>query len=51
MVKTRNYKLVLTLINVQGKPADKIVAGIYLGRFSQMLISHFDEDIETINLS
>lgn len=42
--------LELVLVSPHATPLVPIVRGVYLGRFSEMLIAHFDQSISSISI-
>jgi hypothetical protein len=49
--KTIDGKLVFGIIGRKDEKMKKLLYGVYHGRFAEMLLSHFDNDIEIIELT
>ena len=47
----QNGRLEFGLIGRKDEPMSKMIYGIYHGRFSEMLLTHFDSTIEDISLT
>lgn len=47
----QNGRLAFGLIGRKDEPMSKLIYGIYHGRFSEMLLTHFDSSIEDIQLT
>ncbi|MCR5152560.1 MAG: hypothetical protein K6A98_05340 [Prevotella sp.] len=47
----RTKRLVFGLIGRKDEAMTKMVYGLYHGRFSEMLLTHFDANIEDLNLT
>lgn len=50
-VKISGNELIFGIVGRNGIKMSKVVYGIYHGRFTEMLLTYFDEEIENITIS